>query len=88
MLIGRQNKERENKGLEVIADPFTNSPVRITFGRPNFERLFCKILEREKTTHYVYACAPAGMCSHIGKVCDRITSWNGYPFVFNAEQFG
>lgn len=57
MLLGKQSKERDSK--ETYNDPFTNSPVKVTFGRPNFESLFCKILEREKTSHYVYACAPA-----------------------------
>ena len=76
MLLGKQNKERN--GIDQYNDPFTNSPVRVSFGWPNFESLFCKILEREKTNHYVYACAPAPMCDHIEKVCDRITAKNGY----------
>jgi respiratory burst oxidase len=45
LLLSVKNYERVEKGLESGNDPFTNCPVRIFFGRPNFEVLFERILE-------------------------------------------
>ena len=63
LLLNIRNHQRSMAGNRQFVDPLTNLPVRINFGRPNFERLFENVLDENKNNQFVYACAPAKMCT-------------------------
>lgn len=58
ILMGVKNHEAVKAGEKDFKDPFTDSPIRIFFGRPDFDSLFIKIVDKHKANQYVYTCAP------------------------------
>ena len=70
-----------------VSDPFTNSPVIIKFGRPDFEQIFQEIHKSQNCNQNVYACAPQTLCNHLDKVCKEVSSKSGFKFNFNPETY-
>ena len=87
LLLSLKNSMKARLGINVEEDPFTNSPVRIQFGRPDFEKLFEKILAKNRANHNVYVCAPQIISRQVEKVCTRFTKRSGFQFVLNTETF-
>ena len=87
-LASMKNEQMREAGFEDEAkDPFTNQPVQIHFGRPDFEDIFSKILIARPVDHSVYACAPSRLCGAVSKICDNITVKTPYKFELFTEVF-
>ncbi|CAI2365677.1 unnamed protein product [Moneuplotes crassus] len=69
-----------NNGIFVDKEEFHKSPVKIIFGRPNFEALFKSSITEEAKKIYVYSTSGAGVNQSLFDTCYKLTKDTGVKF--------